>query len=82
MRTLLRARAIENGCFAAACTIAGSEWAGEFFAGAGNHIYDPHGEPVRTPDDHLYELDRARLEGLVVDPAKGFRHIPGVVVYD
>ena len=71
MRTLLRARAIENACFAAVCTIAASEWEGERFAGAGNHVFDPHGEPVRTQDDHSYELDRGRLASLVVDPVRG-----------
>lgn len=72
LRTLLRARAIENGCFAAVCTVAASVWVGEDFAGAGNHVFDPHGDPVRTPDDHAYSLDRARLRDLVVDPAAGF----------
>lgn len=78
MRTLLRARAIENGCFAAICTIAASEWEGERFAGAGNHVFDPHGDPVRTPDDRSYVLDRARLKDLVVDPVKNFVHIDRV----
>lgn len=72
LRTLLRARAIENACFAAVCTIAASEVEDERFAGAGNHVFDPHGEPVRTPDDRSYDLDRGRLGNLVVDPARGF----------
>ncbi len=72
LRTLLRARAIENACFAAVCTIAASEWEGERFAGAGNHVFDPHGEPVRTADDRSYDLDRGRLGNLVVDPVRGF----------
>ena len=75
MRTLLRARAIENGCFAAICTVAASEWEGERFAGAGNHVFDPHGEPVRTADDRTYRLDRARLQDRVVDPQAGFLDI-------
>jgi predicted amidohydrolase len=72
MRALLCARAIENGCFAAICTLAASEWEGERFAGAGNHVFDPHGEPVRTADDRSYLLDRTRLGGLVVDPGQAF----------
>lgn len=78
MRTLLRARAIENGCFAAICTLAASEWEGERFAGAGNHVFDPHGDPVHTPDDRSYVLDRGRLTDLVVDPAAGFVDITEV----
>jgi predicted amidohydrolase len=72
LQTLVRARAIENACFAAVCTIAASEWKDERFAGAGNHVFDPHGEPVRTFDDRTYDLDRGRLENLVVDPVRGF----------
>lgn len=71
LRTLLRARAIENACFAAVCTLAASEWEGERFAGAGSHVFDPHGDPVRTTDDRSYRLDRTRLQDLVVDPVKG-----------
>lgn len=67
-RTLLQARAIENGCFVAGCCIAGSEYPGEPFAGAGNHVFDPLGDPIRTHDDHSYDLDRARLEAVLVDP--------------
>ena len=75
IQALLRARAIENACFAAVCTIAGSDWEGERFAGAGNHVFDPHGEAVRTQDDHNYHLDRARLQDLVLDPTKTFVEI-------
>ena len=67
-RTLLRARAIENACWVAGCSVAASEYPGERFAGAGNHVFDPHGEPVRTPDDHLHHLDPDRARGLIVDP--------------
>ena len=79
IQTLLRARAIENACFAAVCTIAASEWGGERFAGAGNHVFDPLGEPVRTADDRTYDLDRARLGDLVVDPVRGFVDIREIV---
>jgi predicted amidohydrolase len=74
-RTLLRARAIENGVWVIGCCVAASEVPGERFAGAGNYVFDPHGEPVRTPDDHSYALDPRRAEGLVVDPAAEFRAI-------
>lgn len=70
-RTLLQARAIENGVFVAGCCIAASETAEEPFAGAGNHVFDPLGEPVRTPDDHTYHLDRGRLAEVLVDPLAG-----------
>lgn len=73
--TLLRARAIENACFAAVCTIAASEVPGEAFAGAGNHVFDPLGEPLRSPDDHTYVLDRARFDDVIVDPRQTFMDI-------
>jgi predicted amidohydrolase len=81
-RTLLRARAIENGVFVVGCCLAGSEHPGERFSGAGNHVFDPHGDSVRTADDHRYTLDRARLDGLVVAPEAGYRDIANVEIAD
>lgn len=69
-RTLLQARAIENGVFTVGCCIAASESPEESFAGAGNHVFDPLGEALRTPDDHHYLLDRGRLAEVMVDPLK------------
>lgn len=66
--TLLRARAIENGVFTVGCCIAASEYPGEPFAGAGNHVFDPLGAPIATCDDHSYVLDRALLRQVMVDP--------------
>ncbi len=70
--TLLRARAIENGVWVLGCCVAASAYPGEEFAGAGNLLFDPHGEPVRTPDDRFYELEPRRSEGLLVDPLETF----------
>jgi predicted amidohydrolase len=81
-RTLLRARAIENGAWALGCCVAASEHPGEYFAGAGNHVFDPFGEPVRTPDDHLYELYRDRAAALLVDPAAAYRQVDRVEVFE
>jgi len=67
-RTLLRARAIENGVWVLGCCIAGSVFAGEDFAGAGNHVFDPLGEAVRTEDDLTYDLGFERRPDLVVNP--------------
>jgi deaminated glutathione amidase len=80
-RTLLRARAIENGVWTIGCCVAASEHAGESFAGAGNYVFDPHGDAVRTADDHLYVLDRERARGLVVDPVEGHREITTVETF-
>lgn len=66
--TLLRARAIENGVFSLGCCIAASEDADEPFAGAGNHVFDPLGNPVPTLDDRSYFLDRRLLDQVLVDP--------------
>lgn len=67
-RTLLQARAAENQVWTIGCCIAGSAWPGEDFAGAGNHVFDPAGEPVRTADDRTYELDVENPPPAVVDP--------------
>ena len=66
--TLLRARAIENGVWVLGCCIAGSVFDGEDFAGAGNHVFDPLGEAVRTADDVLYEIKVEDSPDLIIDP--------------
>ena len=71
-RTLLQARAIENAVFTVGCCIQGSEHPDEVFAGAGNHVFDPLGEPVRTADDHTYLLDPRRRAEVLVDPLETF----------
>ena len=68
--TLLRARAIENAVFTIGCCIAGSRHPGEEFAGAGNHVFDPLGDPVPTTDDYTYLLDRDRFGAVIIDPLK------------
>lgn len=78
--TLLRARAIENGVFTIGCAVAASVHDGEDFAGAGNHVFDPLGEAVRTKDDHVYDLDLARGEELIVDPLLTYREVSVVDV--
>lgn len=67
-KTLLRARAIENAVWVAGCCVAGSVFCGEDFSGAGNYVFDPLGEPVRTADDHNYRLEIDHRPPLVVDP--------------
>lgn len=74
-RTLLRARAIENAAWVVGCCVAASEYPGEYFAGAGNYVFDPAGERVRTADDHLYDLDFERVSPPVVDPVAGYRSV-------
>lgn len=65
---LLQARAIENAAWVLGCCVAASEVPGEVFAGAGNHVFDPAGEPVRTADDRTYEIDLSTAREPVVDP--------------
>ncbi len=77
-RTLLRARAMENGTWVLGCCVAASEYAGERFAGAGNYVFDPHGEPVRPMDDRIFELDAGKAGPLLVDPELAFREITRV----
>ena len=66
--TLLQTRAIENGLWVLGCCIAGSVFEGEDFAGAGNHVFDPLGEEVRTADDVLYDIAVENQPDLIVDP--------------
>jgi len=77
-RTLLRARAMENGTWVLGCCVAASEYPGERFAGAGNYVFDPHGEPVRPMDDRIFELDAGKAGPLLVDPELAFREITRV----
>jgi len=65
---LLRTRAIENGIWMLGCCIANSVFEGEDFAGAGNHVFDPLGEAVRTADDVFYDIKVEDPPELVVDP--------------
>ncbi len=81
-RTLLRARAIENGVWTIGCCVAACENPGERFAGAGNYVFDPHGEPVLTADDRTYLLDPSRAGGLLVDPLKTHRPVEKVQVFE
>jgi predicted amidohydrolase len=79
--TLLRARAIENGAWVFGCCVAGSESPDETFAGAGNYVFDPHGDPVRTLDDHTYEVDLSGCQDLVVDPVQSYVDISRVEIF-
>ena len=78
--TLLRARAYENGVWTGGCCVAASESAHEPFAGAGNHVFDPLGEPVRTKDDHIYVLDRSARAEVIVDPRVAYVPVKRVEV--
>ncbi len=78
--TLLRARAYENGVWTIGCCVAASESENERFSGAGNHVFDPAGNPVPTGDDHLYELDRSVRTRVIVDPRVAYVPIKQVEV--
>jgi predicted amidohydrolase len=78
--TLLQARAAENDLWIVGCCIAGSVWQGEDFAGAGNHVFDPTGEPVRTADDRTYELDFENRPPAIVDPVEEYVEVERVDV--
>jgi predicted amidohydrolase len=79
--TLLRARAAENAVFSVGCCIAASEFPGESFAGAGNHVFDPVGNPVTTADDHTYWLDRELFRQVMVDPLETAVDIAAMEVF-
>jgi predicted amidohydrolase len=66
LAALLRARAIENGCFSAGCCVAGVDNGKELFDGAGNHVFDPLGNEIQA-QDRVYALDPALLAQVTVD---------------
>lgn len=45
-RTLLQARAMENGVWTLGCCVHSARWQGGGFSGAGNFVFDPEGEAV------------------------------------
>ncbi len=67
-RALLQARAIENAMWVAGVSVSASVYPGEEFAGAGNYVFDPVGDPVPTLDDRSYRLNTEHPPRLVVDP--------------
>jgi predicted amidohydrolase len=71
-RTLLQARAIENAAWVLGCCVAASEVPGERFAGAGNYVFDPHGNPCYPVDDTWYDLPLYEPMKPMVDPVEGF----------
>ncbi len=81
-RTLLQARAIENGVWVLGCCVAASEHPNETFAGAGNYVFDPNGDPVPTGDDRSYMLDPGRAGALVVDTVATYRDVGDVEVFE
>jgi predicted amidohydrolase len=74
---LLRARAIENGCFAVGCCVAGVDNGAELFDGAGNYVWDPLGNAV-LPQGRVYELDVGVFERITVDTRAQFIDIKDV----
>lgn len=81
-RTLLQARAAENQVWVLGCAIASSVWPDEDFAGAGNHVFDPAGEPVRTADDRSYDLDLEHPPARIVDPLEEHVEITRVEIIE
>jgi predicted amidohydrolase len=71
-RTLLRARAIENAAWTLGCCVAASEVPEERFAGAGNHVFDPLGNPHYPVEDVWYDLPLREPMKPTVDPVEGF----------
>ena len=80
-RALLQARAIENAVFTIGCCISASEHPDELFAGAGNHVFDPLGNPIHTLDDHTYQLDRLGRNSIIVDPLETFVDIDHMDIF-
>lgn len=81
-RTLLRARALENGVWVLGCCVAASQWPTECFAGAGNYVFDPLGNQVTSADDLVFDIRVEYPPELVVDPAADFRSIATLELFD
>lgn len=79
-RTLLQARAAENGVWTLGCCISGSVWPDEPFAGAGNYVFDPRGEQVMTADDQTFELGLESPLPAIVDPLRAPRALTRVAL--
>ena len=78
---LLKARAIENGCFVAGSCVAGVNNGHEQFDGAGNHVFTPLGDEV-YPAGRVYELNPAVLDQVTVDTREQYRPISRVELID
>jgi predicted amidohydrolase len=78
--TLLQARAAENQMWVVGCCIGAAVAPAGEFAGAGNHVFDPSGEPIRTADDRIYELDLDNPPPPIVDPVEHYVEIDRVEV--
>jgi omega-amidase len=81
-RLLLRARSVENAVWVLGCCVSASDSPGESFAGAGNYVFSPEGDELRTPDDRSYTLDLAGVPESVVDPLKAYRPIEKIDVFE
>jgi predicted amidohydrolase len=81
-RRLLQARAVENAAWVLGCCISASQYPGEPFAGAGNYVFSPEGEEVRTADDRSYTLDLEGVPPPVVDPTEAYRHVEKIDVFE
>ena len=81
-RTLLQARAIENGAWVLGCCVSASEIPEERFAGAGNHVFNPLGVPFYPQgDDSTYDLDFTEELTLPVDPVAGYVPVEEVQLF-
>lgn len=73
-KTLLQARAIENGVWVLGCCISGCNYKDEIFHGALNYVFAPDGSQVLTGDDLTYEILNKKIE-ILVDPLKEYLKI-------
>lgn len=80
-RALLQARAIENASWVLGCCIVASTNPKEPFAGAGNYVFDPLGNPVLSADDTTYELALESPPSILVDPRDTYRTVGQVVTF-
>jgi len=76
-RSLLQARAIENGCFVAGCCVAGVDNGSQLFDGAGNHVFNPLGDEIH-PQGRVYDLNPDDLKLVTVDTRGQFCQIDKV----
>ncbi len=73
-KSLLKARAIENGLWVLGCCISSSIYEEEIFSGALNYVFDPLGNQVFTKDDNIYK-NSEKSYNILADPLKEYKEI-------
>lgn len=81
-RTLLQARAMENGVWVLGCCVSSAHWQGREFSGAGNFVFDPDGEEVSVNPDGSYSVSPDAPSAPAVDSTADYRPVKELELFD